>query len=166
MFPWTQFFTDSAIYVAAFTAVVLVSFLWKPRLWLHDLPADIQAMAGPKTPLERRQTRLLGVVMIPVLLALPLLLASNLKASMGDSFSFFAAWVYGYGMFFAVMLWDLLALDFLSLALINPQHPPIPGTEGAAGWKDYAFHFRAFLKGGVMGLIYATAFAAFVSVMP
>ena len=82
MFPWTQFFTDSAIYVAAFTAVVLVSFLWKPRLWVHDLPTDIQAMAGPKTPLERRQTRLLGVVMIPVLLAN----ASQLWSAIRDNF--------------------------------------------------------------------------------
>lgn len=166
MFPWAQFLSDSALYIAVFTVVVLVSFLWKPRLWLHDLPADIQAMAGPKTPLERRQTQILGVFMIPVILILPLVLAANLKASMGGDFSFGAAWLYGYGLFFAVMVWDLLALDFLATALINPRRPPIRGTEGAAGWKDYAFHFRAFLKGGVMGLIYATAFAAIVSVLP
>ena len=45
-----------------------------------------------------------------------------------------------------------------------PQKPPFAGTEGASGWRDYAFHFRGFLKGCVIGLIFATKVAGIVTV--
>lgn len=31
-------------------AFVLGTLLWRPRIWLHDFPEDVQARALPKTP--------------------------------------------------------------------------------------------------------------------
>ena len=51
-----------------FSLFVYVTFSRWPRLWLHSLPLDIAALAGPKTVDEERQTRLL---LMPILLILP-----------------------------------------------------------------------------------------------
>jgi hypothetical protein len=41
--------------------------------------------------------------------------------------------------------------------------PPIPGTEGAQGYKDYKFHARAFLKASVFGLVVVVPAAALIA---
>jgi hypothetical protein len=35
---------------------------------------------------------------------------------------------------------------------VDPSRPPIPGTNGARGYKDYRFHARAFVKASVFSL--------------
>ncbi len=42
---------------------------------------------------------------------------------------------------------DLLILDRLVFVTLRPKIVVLPGTEGAGGYGDYGFHFRAFLKG-------------------
>lgn len=163
MFSWQHFFTDLAILIAVFTVFVVGTVLWKPRIWLHDFPADIQAMADPKTPAEERLTRVLGVPFILLFFGLPLLLGWDLKAILGPEFTFLNAWLYGYALFFGVNLWDLIVLDWFGFLLVDPQNPPIPGTEGAQGYRDYAFHFYAFLRGCLIGIVFATFFAAVIT---
>lgn len=158
-----QFLIDLVILIAIFTTFVLATVLWKPRIWLHDFPADIQAMAPPKTEEEKRLTIILGVPFVALFFVLPILLGWDLKPLMGPDYSFIAAWGYGYGLFFFVNLWDLVVLDWVGFALIDPQNPPIPSTEGAKGYRDYAFHFYAFLKGCLMGLVFATVFAVIIT---
>jgi hypothetical protein len=163
MLPWTPLLIDLAILIAVFTVFVLGTIFWKPRIWLHDFPADIQAMAPPKTPEEERLTWMVAVPFMLMFFGLPILLALDLKTVLGADFSFLAAWLYGYALFFGVNLWDLLALDWLGFALTDPQNPPIPGTAGARGYRDYAFHFYGFLKGCLIGLVFATFFAAVIT---
>jgi hypothetical protein len=165
MFPWTQLFIDLAILIAVFTAFVLGTLLWKPRIWLHDFPADIQALAAPKTPAEERLTKLLGIPFMLLFFGLPLLLAWDLKSIFGADYSFLNAWLYGYALFFGVNLWDLIVLDWIGFALVDPQNPPFPGTEGARGYRDYAFHFYGFLKGCLIGLVFATFFAGVITAL-
>lgn len=162
MFPWTSLFIDLAILIAVFTVFVVGTVLWKPRIWLHDFPADIQAMAPPKTAEEKRLTKLVAVPFIIIFLGLPIVLALDLKTVLGANFSFLTAWLYGYVLYFGVNLWDLVALDWPGFALIDPQNPPIPGTAGAAGYRDYAFHFYGFLKGSVMSVVFAAFFAGMI----
>ena len=159
MFPLTDFLLDLLILIVVFTAFVVGTLVWKPRIWLHDFPSDIQALAEPKSPAEKRLTAWIGAPFMLVFFGLPLLLMWDLKATLGADYSFFGAWLYAYALFFGVNLWDLVALDWIGLSFVDPQHPPFPGTEGAAGWRDYAFHFYGFLKGSVIGL----AFAVFVA---
>lgn len=162
MLPWNALLVDTAILVAAFTAFVLGTVLWRPRIWLHDFPEDIQALAPPKTPEEEWWTRILGVPFLLVFVGLPILLGLDLRTHLGASFGFWSLWLYGYALFLAVNVWDLVVLDWIGFALMDPNHPPIAGTEGAAGWRDYAFHARAFLRGCAFGVAFAAVFAGAV----
>lgn len=44
-------------------------------------------------------------------------------------------------------LFDLLVLDWLIFNTLQPKMIILPGTEGMAGYKDYAFHFHGFVIG-------------------
>ena len=48
---------------------------------------------------------------------------------------------------FTFNLIDLLILDWLVFVTWRPRVIVLPGTEGLAGYGDYGFHFRGFLKG-------------------
>ena len=163
MFPFNEFLLDLGIFVTVFTVFVMGTMFWKPRIWLHDFPEDIQALTPPKTKEEERLTTLLGTPFIVLFFGLPVLLAWDLKSVLGADFNFQNVWIYAYALFFGANLWDLVALDFVGFALVDPDNPPIPGTEGAAGWKDYGFHIRGFMKGSVMGLLFATFVALMVT---
>jgi hypothetical protein len=41
----------------------------------------------------------------------------------------------------------------------------LPGTEGAQGYRDYGFHFRAFLKGVAGSLVASLLIAGVASVI-
>ncbi|MEM9532128.1 MAG: hypothetical protein AAGA23_14540 [Pseudomonadota bacterium] len=43
--------------------------------------------------------------------------------------------------------------------LVNPSQPPIPGTENAAGYRDFTFHAMKSLNGVVLGAPFALAAA-------
>lgn len=133
-----------------FTIFVAVSFMINPRLWLHSLPADIQRRAQPKTPREILITRF---VLLPIfILILPgLSLWSTVMivkplVSVAPSIPLVALITHLYIMWIVVHLWDLVVIDGISMALINPARPPIAGTENAAGWRDIKFHVRSFGK--------------------
>lgn len=145
--------TDGLIASLPFAVVVWISFLTMPRLWLHSLPDDIQGMAAPKTPRERRLTGIMGVFVLLTFFGLPIFLTWQLKVEMGGALPFGAVMGHLYGVWFIVNLWDLVLIDWVYIALVNPEKPPIPNTAGAAGYKDYRFHFNSFLKACVLSLI-------------
>lgn len=163
MFPVNEFLSDLIVIIAVFSAYIIITIRWKPRIWLHDFPADIQALATPKTAEEKRLTTLVGTPLILLFFGLPVLLSWNLKATLGANFNFGVMWLYVYALFMGFNLWDWLILDWIGITLVDPQRPPIPGTEGAAGWRNYAFHFHGFLKGSVIGLVFATIIAGMIS---
>jgi hypothetical protein len=45
---------------------------------------------------------------------------------------------------------------------VDPRRPPIPGTEGAAGYRDFGFHARAFTKACAMSLLFAVPAALLI----
>lgn len=143
-----------------FSVFAIVSFRYWPRLWLHSLPPDIAQMAGPKTAEEVRQTRYL---LIPVLLILPGLSTLSLWYVKHPNITFFGALVHLYGVWIIVHLWDFAVIDCGHALLIDAQHPPIPGTEGATGYRDYGFHFRAFLHAVWRSALFVVPCALLVS---
>jgi hypothetical protein len=60
---------------------------------------------------------------------------------------------------------DLLVLDWLIFVTIQPRIIVLPGTEGMEGYRDYGFHFRAFLKGVAGSLIAGLIVAGVVVVI-
>ena len=115
----------------------------------------------PKTSVEKKLTKFL---LLPIyLMILPgLSIASTwyIHQMTGTDISFLGAFQHIYVIWFIVHLWDFLVIDGVSMLMINPYHPPIPGTEGAKGWKDYGFHFRSLVRAMVMSLLFAIPAAA------
>jgi hypothetical protein len=148
MINYTQLITDSAIYVAIATVLLLGLVLYNPRLMLQDYPPAIKAIVPPKTEVEKRQSILLGVPFLLALLILPFVFVFRL-----DETSFLGLFLHAFGVVWAFNLWDWLVLDWLLFCTITPKPMIIPGSEGHPAYKDYAFHFRGFLIGTVFSLV-------------
>jgi hypothetical protein len=121
-------------------------------------------MAGPKTDAELKRTRWL---VIPVLILLPgCSVASLLYAGLSGpvELTVAGAFVHLYGIWVIVHLWDFIVIDLSHILLINPDSPPIPNTEGARGYKDFAFHGRAFIKACILSLLFVGPVAIIIGI--
>lgn len=148
MIDYAQLITDSAIYIAVATILLLGLVLYNPRLMLQDYPSAIKAIVPPKTDAEKRQSILLGIPFLLALLILPFVFVFRLEET-----SFLGLFLHAFGVVWAFNLWDWLVLDWLLFCTITPKQMIIPGSEGHPAYKDYAFHFRGFLIGTVFSLV-------------
>lgn len=89
------------------------------------------------------------------------LVLANLPANADRNVGFFDYYLTAFTILSVFNLFDLLIADWLVFVFIQPKIIILPGTEGMAGYKDYGFHFRGFLKGIgfclVGGLVLAAA---------
>ncbi len=131
-------------------SALILAVLWhNPRLLLQDYPKDVRAAVPPKTPAEKRRSAYWAVMFLLLLVAFPMLAALSAKAAhQGFSGVFLSA--FGVGFLFNLVDW--LILDWLIVCTITPAFVVIPGTEGMAGYKNYAMHFRGFLIGMVISM--------------
>ncbi len=148
--------TDGMILTVVFTILVIGTILWRPRMWMHDFPQDIQDLMPPKTDAEKRLTRLFAVPFFTIMFGG----LGSTALRFGFESGFLWTTLHVYLVWQTVSLFDLLVIDWLGMHVVNPQNPPFPGTEGAKGYRDYMFHFKGFLKGSVMGLVLAPAIAS------
>ena len=162
----TRVLVDGLTACIPFSIVVWASFLTMPRLWLHSLPPDIRAMAPPKTAAERRLTAVMGSLVLLCFFGVPIFLTLRLNSEVRGGLSFGEAFAHLYGVWMVVNLWDLLLIDWPYAYFMDPGRPPIPGTAGAAGYKDYGFHSRAFLKASVFSLALIVPAALLISLVP
>jgi hypothetical protein len=51
----------------------------------------------------------------------------------------------------------------LLFSFINPKFLILPGTEGMKEYKDYFFHFKGFLKGSMLSVIFGSLFSFIIS---
>lgn len=148
---------DGLILTGIIVVLMILAQRVNPRLFIQDYPEDIQAAVPPKTRAEKRLTLLIGIPFLLVMLLAPLFSTLSLKHA-GASFG--ALFANAFGVVFFFNLFDLLVLDWLIFCSITPKSIVIPGTEGMAGYKDYGFHFRGFLKGtllsAILGLLIAS----------
>ena len=131
------------------SAFIAITLAINPRLWLQDYPQDIQHRVPPKSTRERRASLIIGIPFLVLLLAIPLASTLTLKVQRGGDVSFLRLAANGFGVLSVFNLVDWLVLDWLLFCTITPQFVVIPGTAGAAGYRDYAFHFRGFLIGTI-----------------
>lgn len=152
---------DGTVLTLVFSVFVVGTILWKPRIWLQDFPADIQALIPPKTDEEKRLTVLFAVPFFIILFG-----GLGLSAARyGTEEGFAALALHIYLVWQMVNLFDLVVIDWGGMMLVDPQNPPLPGTEGAKGYRDFAFHFIGFIKGSVMGVVLALITAGIVWVL-
>jgi len=149
----TRTLTDGALLSALASIYLLGVFLIKPRLFLQDYPRAIQEQVPPKTERERRQSLIVGIPFLILLAAVPIISTLTLKRQGGEELTFLHLSLNAFGVVFIFNLVDLLVLDWLFFCTITPRFMVIPGTEGDPAYKDYRFHFRAFLVGTLLSLV-------------
>jgi hypothetical protein len=133
-------------------AIMAVSLVLAPDMWVGDYPPDIRDRYGPMSP---RAARLRPFIAIPFFLAslvVPLLALDNLESKVG-SVPFLPALASSFIVLLTFNLFDLLIADWLIFCTLRPKAIVLPGTEGLAGYRDYRFHFIGFLKGLVFCLV-------------
>ena len=156
---------DGLILSAIATVFILITMRLKPRIWLQDYPDDIQALVPPKTEEEKRLSLVLGTPFLILLFAVPFISTLALKSRHQGDVSFFPLTANAFGVAFVFNVIDWLVLDWLMFCTITPRFVVIPGTEGAAGYKDYWFHFRGFLIGTVFSAVVGLVIGAIVSLV-
>jgi hypothetical protein len=149
----TRTLLDGMILTILASIYIIITLKYNPRIWLQDYPKDIQNMVPPKTGREKRLSLILGIPFIILLLGVPFLstLAMGLR-SRGDV-GFIPLFVNAFSVTFVFNIIDWLVLDWLMFCTITPRFVVIPGTEGAAGYKNYFFHFRGFLIGTLLSIV-------------
>ena len=154
---------DGAL-LSVLASISIVGILrFNPRLFLQDYPDEIQAVVPPKTDLEKRQSLITGIPFLLILLAVPFVSTLILKRESGEMISFFPLFINAFGVVFLFNLVDLLLLDWLLFCFITPSFLVIPGTEGMQEYKDYGYHFRAFLIGTVLSIAAGLVIAGVVA---
>jgi hypothetical protein len=149
-----------------FSLFALISFWSNPRLWLHSLPEDIQQKTDPKTKRERNLTRFVLLPLVVLILpGLSIVSLIYIYRTMEIDFTFTGALLHLYGIWIFVHLWDLVIIDGISMMIIDKNNPPIKGTEGAEGWKDFNFHFRAFIKATMASAVFVVPAAFFCALL-
>lgn len=141
-------------------SLVILAMLWyNPRLLLQDYPKDVQQRVPPKTPAEKRASAWWTIVIFLLMLGFPLAAALSAKTA---HHSFLDIFLSALGVLFLFNLVDLLLMDWLLVCTITPKFLVIPGTEGMAGYKNYAMHFKGFLLGAGISVILGLLLTTFV----
>jgi hypothetical protein len=137
-----------------------------PRLWTPSYPPDIRARFGPLTKSERRQRAILALLVYGCVVAVLWLAILRIPALSGGMLTFPQIFGTCWIVLNVFNLIDLVVLDWFVLLTLRPRWAILPGTDAnMAGYHDYAFHFRGFLKGlGITTIISAvvTGFALLV----
>ncbi|MFL5592964.1 MAG: nitroreductase [Ktedonobacteraceae bacterium] len=141
------------------STVLLIMGLVNPRLMLQDYPKDIQAAVPPKTDQEKRQTLYWSLPFWVILLGFPVAAALSAKATHQGFLEIFLS---AFGVILLSNLVDWLILDWLIICTITPKFVVLPGTEGMAGYKNYAMHFRGFLIGTALSVVVGLIIAGIV----
>lgn len=139
--------TDGLLLSAVIGVIVAVSFIYRPRIWLREFPDDIAEMAEPMTDAETALALKVGLSVLGVML----IGISASTVRYGFENGFWLAVLHAYLVFQIFNVVDVL-IDWAALAIIDAANPPIPGTENAPGWNNYAYHAVAGLKGSVIGI--------------
>jgi hypothetical protein len=120
--------------------------LWNLEMFLRSYPPDIKQKYGPMSKKSQKQ---LIVFAIPVYLSvLGVLTGSTMDlASTCGKLEFLPVLLNDWIVLNLFNLIDLLILDWLVFVTLQPSFVILPGTKEMAGYKDYGFHFRGYLKG-------------------
>lgn len=155
--------TYGLILSVGISVLFIAGALWNREIMMRGYPPDIKAAYGPLRPETMRQRVLF---MIPVLIFIAWVLnvaITRLPAITGQPPSFGPVFTTAFLVLMTFNLVDLLVLDWLIFVKLQPKFVILPGTEGMAGYQDYAFHFHGFLKGTIGMILVSLLIATGVS---
>ena len=145
--------------------VILVIVRINPEIMLRDYPPDVQAKYGPMSDRTKRQRIPIALGVLTLLLAVILASLAPVRTATDAGSPFPTAFAHFFAMFSVFNLLDWLVLDWLIVVTLHPRFLILPGTEGMAGYRDYAFHFRGFLVGIPITLVASLLLAGLVTVL-
>lgn len=140
-------FYYGAILILVMSSTFLTLLFINPEMWLDDYPPDIRAKFGPMSAKAKRLKWVAGILVLGFFLGIVVAAARQWVQAHLAQFTFGELFWSSFLIFNLFNLFDLLILDWLIFVTIQPRIAILPGTEGAAGYKNYAFHFFASLKG-------------------
>jgi hypothetical protein len=143
---WRRFLAETAVYNGLLSTLILGMMRWNPGIWAHDYPPDIREKFGPVDARTKRQTAIAAVPFFLIMFGSIIRSNLRLKRQNGGRLSLKAAFANAFGLIFSGWLFDLTILDWLIFVTITPDIVVLPGTEGLAGYDDYAFHLREHLR--------------------
>jgi hypothetical protein len=155
----SRIIANGAILSLVASAFIVMTLRINPRIWLQDYPWAIQDLVPPKNAEEKALSLILGVPFLILLLAVPFASTLTRKVHGEGAVSFLQLMTNGFGVLFIFNLVDWLILDWLVFCTLTPGFVVIPGTEGTAGYKDYALHFRGVLIGTAFSAVAGVAIA-------
>lgn len=144
-------------FTAVFTASVLGAIAWSSDAMLGDYPPRIQQAYGrPRSPKGTRVAAVMSLLLVVggVGCMLGTILALRMRA--GGDVGFWPPFLVGVVFVVAVVLWDLVVIDWLVFCTWQPRFIVLPGTEGHPDYRDYRFHWTVmFPRGAPMPVIFA-----------
>jgi len=125
-------------------ALTLTSLYIQPRIWMQDLPKEIQQSMPSKTKKEKRQTLVVLILFLGIIILLPSIAVTKYSSQP----TLLQAWLITYSVYFIFNLTDLLFIDWLLVCTITPGFIKLEGVDEHV-YKKYRKHLKDFLKGTV-----------------
>ena len=139
-----------AILSGAMSILILGSLRTNAEIWVGDYPPDIRERYGPISKKGRKQKILFSIPILLTPIAIAVGLLAHLHAVSGSEIPFWSAALGVFIMGSVFNVFDLVVIDWFLFVRVQPKFIILPGTEGMPGYRDYFFHFKAFLVGVVL----------------
>jgi hypothetical protein len=145
--------------------MVLVLVRINPEIMLGDYPPDIQAKYGPMSERSKRQRIPVAILFLVVMFAIVAASFAPILGAIDRPRLFLASFTNLFVVFSVFNILDWLVLDWLIVVTLRPRFLVLPGTDGMAGYGDYAFHFRGFLIGIAITLVASVLLSGLVTIL-
>jgi hypothetical protein len=152
---------DGALLTLVMSALLLISFLVNPRIWLQDYPEALRKMAPPLTTMEKRQRLVFAVPFLLGFLLIPFLAARAYLAWAGESATLFSLYLHVFVILNLFNLFDAVAIDWFFLGVLHPRFALIPE---AWGRTDLLLDVHKGVRDWLKGIVFCTVFALIITV--
>ncbi|GAA2293194.1 hypothetical protein [Streptomyces violaceusniger] len=146
---WWQLVTVSLscalVLVVLFAAVIVGGLLVARDALVDDYPTAIRERYGAQSARGKRTAGVIGALNAVVFIAVPVAGMVDLRGRADGGLGFWRAFVFGALIWLALIVFDLVVLDWWLFCTVQPRFMVLPGTEGMAEYRDYAFHWRVLV---------------------
>ena len=154
---------DGGLLALVFCVYLPLLLRYNPRFARRDLPKDIREAVPPLTKKEKREAAFFLTPVLILALIIPFVSTLRFSRQNPEDVSFLLLFLNAYGILLIANLAELILVDLLLLCTITPKWIVIPGTEGTAGYKNYAYQIKAHLRGASLMAVISLIIAAIVS---
>ncbi len=153
---------DGGLLVVVMSALVLVSLIINPRIWLQDYPDAIRKRAAPLTPAEKRQQRIFMIPFMAAVIIIPFFSTRAVVSIAGAEATFGTAFLHAFLVLSLFNLFDALVIDWLFLWVMRPKFAFIPE---AWAHQDELFTVKKAVGDWLKGVVFCTVFALILTVV-